>query len=158
MICDIVRKKLEEHYRFLPKELQRKKKQLSQVNNQIRNLVRFIANELQSQSVADELKACELRKQTLEQEIQSILLAKQRIPSAPSAQVVEDKLRDVKKLFENDITRAAQLIRKLIGKIAVECRTDDRGKEYLDYSAVIDSLKVFSLFLSSGSNSLIWWR
>ena len=64
----------------------------------------------------------------------------------------------MKKLFENDITRAAQLIRKLIGKIAVECRTVDRGKEYLDYSAVIDSLKVFSLFWPSGSNSLIWWR
>ena len=80
------------------------------------------------------------------------------IPGPLSEDQIRKGLANLAEVLQTDIATSATLIRAILKDAKLDVKTDENGKEYVDYSAVLRALALLSFFSDQGSDSLTWWR
>jgi site-specific DNA recombinase len=149
---------IRKRYAHLPSELSSKNRELDQVRGQLANLVGFVAAGNISPSVGMAIQQAEGRERILKEEIQHIKAAQLQIPKPPTDEHIKERLKDLGPILRGNVTKAAELIRGIIGEAKLEPKKDENGRDYLDFSSVFRALALLSFFSSDGSNFYEKWR
>lgn len=85
----------------------------------------------------------ESRVSALKKEVELLERAQQRAFKAPSKKWIEDRVANIKEVFEAQPEESAMLLRKLLGTVFLKPVFPDNGKPYL---MALSSLQPLALF------------
>jgi len=164
-IVEAVYKKVEKEVKNykgdIPEKLQEVSRELRKLQAEIRNFADAIGQGCYSKTVMEKLGDAEVKEVKLKIEVAGLEKAKAKIFTAPPREWVERRISKLRDLFYKNPSEAAQLLRRLTGKLVFHPIYNESGKPYYRITSKIQTLALLEEDEGShyySSNSVYWWR
>ena len=135
-----VEKEVRKQYEGVPGTIRLKTEQLRRGKQQLGHLVDRVGEGWNSDVLKKTLKETEQRVRVLEEEINGLQHACDRVMQVPPVEWIEERLSGVRDVLEEQTAKSALLLRELLGPIRLECVKPDLGRPYYRAHTALDVL------------------
>ena len=143
-VIQSVEKEVRKQYEGVPATIRLKTEALRRGKQQLGHLVDRVGEGWDSAALKKTLEKTEQRVRVLEEELNALEHACDKVMQVPPVEWIEERLSRVRAVLEERTAKSALLLRELLGPIRLECVKPDLGRPYylahtaLDVLALLD--------------------
>ena len=135
-------KKMQKLYSEFPNKISRKEKELASEEKKLNNFINFIGEGKGTQSLNHALIESENKIDELKNEISVLQTSHAKVIQVPPIDWIEDRLVQIQKLLEQNVSEPAMVLRKLLGPIELEPVFPESGRSCYVAHTTLETISI----------------